>query len=119
MKSMLIIDGSATITSQYAEVFEKRGWVVTTCADRDSAMRQLVGDELYGVVLLSYQVQGTDGVKLVRFTRALDHRRTTAIVMVTENNYEAEEARWAGADRALVSPVNSNSLIHVVEEQAK
>ena len=57
MKSMLIIDGCSSIASLFADIFEKRGWAVTTCADRDSAMQWLVGNEAYGVILLNYRVQ--------------------------------------------------------------
>lgn len=116
MKSMLIIDGSVTVAKLFAEIFEKRGWNVTTCGDRDCAMHQLAGSEPYDAVLLSYRVPGTDGMKLVRFIRMLDHRRTTAVVMVTENAEVAELARWAGVDEVLIRPVNANALVWAVDK---
>ena len=116
MKLMLIIDGSATTAKLFAEIFEKRGWNVITCSDRDCAMQQLAGSEAYNAVLLSYHVPGTDGVKLVRFIRMLDHRRTTAVVMVTENAEVAELARWAGVDEVLIKPVKANALVRAVDK---
>src|SRR5713226_9253397 len=111
MKSMLIIDGSVTVARLFAEIFEKRGWTVATCGDRDCAMQRLAGSEPYDAVLLSYRVQGTDGVKLVRFIRALEHRRTTAVVVVAGNREVTEQARAAGTDEVLLKPVNPNALV--------
>ena len=113
MKSILIIDGSVT----YAGLFEARGWAVITCTNPDIAMNRIADGQPYNVVLINYLIG--DALKLVRFMRLLDHRQTTAIVMIARDATEAEEGRWAGADRALVSPVNSHSLIYVVEEQAR
>ena len=76
MKSLLIIDGSELLASLFADVFEKRGWLVVICRDRDCAMKRLAGSEPYDVVLIGYRVPGTDGLKLVRFIRALEHRMT-------------------------------------------
>jgi CheY-like chemotaxis protein len=72
MKSMLIIDGSVTVATLFAQIFRKRGWSVSTCNDANCAMERLVGSTPYDLVLLSYRVRGTDGVKLVRFIRELE-----------------------------------------------
>lgn len=119
MKSMLIIDGSASIARLFAEIFEKRGWSVFTCGDRDCALERLAGSEPYDVVLLSYHVPGTDGVKLVRFIRALDHRLTAAVVMVTGNSAVTEQAKAAGADEVLLKPINPNALVCAVDKHVK
>ncbi len=116
MKSMLIIDGSPSIARLFAEIFERRGWSVFTCGDRDCAMERLAGSEPYDVVLLSYRVPGTDGVTLVRFIRALDHRGRTAVVMVTGNGEVAEQAKAAGADEVLLKPINPNALVWAVDK---
>jgi len=119
MKSMLIIDGSVTVGKLFAQIFQNRGWRVSTCNDADCAMDRLAGSAPYDVVLLSYRVPGADGVKLVRFIRALEHRVTAAVVMVTGTSRVAEQARAAGADDVLLKPVNPNALVWAVDEQVK
>lgn len=119
MKSMLIIDGSEILSGLFADFFEKRGWFVVTCGDRDCAMERLAGSEPYDVVLLGHRMPGTDGVKLVRFIRALEHRMTAAVVMVTGNGDVTEEAKAAGADEVLLKPVNTNALAWAVDELVK
>jgi CheY-like chemotaxis protein len=119
MKSMLIIDGSVTVAKLFAQIFQDRGWSVSTCNDADCAMERLAGSAPYDLVLLSYRVPGTDGVKLVRFIRALEHRMTAAVVMVTGTGAVTEQARAAGADDVLLKPVNPNALVCAVEELVK
>jgi CheY-like chemotaxis protein len=63
------------------------------------------------VILVSYRVPGTNGVQLVRFVRSLDHRRMTAVVMVTGSGEVTEEALAAGADEVLLKPINANALV--------
>ena len=64
---------------------------------------------------MCYRVPGTDGVKLVRFIRALEHRMTAAVVMVTGNRDVTEEAKAAGVGEVLLKPVNTNALVWAVD----
>jgi CheY-like chemotaxis protein len=116
MKSMLIIDGSEIIATLFAETFQRRGWNVAACEDGDYAMDRLVSNERYDVVVLSYRVPGTNGLQLVRFIRALEHRKTTAVVMVTGSAEVTDEALAAGADEVLLKPINPNALVCAVDK---
>lgn len=58
-------------------------------------MERLAGSESYNVALLGDHVRDTDGVQLVMFVRALEHRLTAAVVMVTGNCDVTEEAKAA------------------------
>ena len=101
MKSMLIID-SPTLATLFAEVFERLGWTVAVCNNRDCAMSRVAGSEPYDLILFSYQLAGIDGVRLTRFIRSLEHRMTTAIVMLTSGGEITDEAKAAGVDEVLI-----------------
>ena len=116
MKSMLVIDGSARMARLFAEIFEKRGWGVVTCDDRDSAMEHLAGGKPYDAILVSYRMLGSDVFHLIRLTRSLDHRRRAAVIMVTDNEEVTDEALAAGADEVLLRPINPNALTWVVQK---
>jgi DNA-binding response OmpR family regulator len=116
MKSMLVIDGSARIARLFAEIFEKRGWDVATCGDRTSAHERLAGNKPYDVILLSHRVPGTTGVQLVGSIRSFEHRRMTAVIMVTDSDEVTDEALAAGADEVLLKPINPNALLWVVDK---
>ena len=116
---MLIIEGSKRLAKLFAEIFEKRDWNVTTCGDLDCAMEQLGRTKPHDIILLGYRVHGTDGMQLLRFIRALEHLRTTAVVMVTGvGEVTKEEARAAGADQVLFKPVNPNALVSAVDKHS-
>ena len=116
MKSMLVIDGSESIANLFAEIFERRGWDVATCGDRDSAIDRLARNKPYDVILLSYRVPGTTGVQLVRVIRSFEHRRMTGVVMVAASGDITGEALAAGADEVLLKPINPNTLVWVVDK---
>ncbi len=77
-------------------------------------MRQVAGSEPYDLILLSYQLAGINGVQLSRFIRSLEHRMTTAIVMLTSSGEITDEAKAAGVDEVLDKPVNGTTLIWAV-----
>ncbi|MFY9555148.1 MAG: response regulator [Blastocatellia bacterium] len=113
---MLVIDGSETLSRLFAEIFMKLGWEVAICNDRDCGIERLAGQSSYDVILLSDRVAGTNGVHLVRFIRSLEHRRTTAVVMVTGSGEISEEALAGGADEVLLRPISPNALIYAVDK---
>ncbi|MFY9609280.1 MAG: response regulator [Blastocatellia bacterium] len=115
MKSMLVIDGSEIFSRLFAEIFEKLGWSVGVCADREGAVERLAGGEHYDAILLGYRVHGTTGLQLVRLIRSLEHRKLAAVVMVTDKSEVTEEALAAGADEVLLKPINPHALVWVVD----
>ena len=110
MRSILIIH-SPTFAESFTEVFTNLGWKVDSCTTHECATRQIVGSEPYSVILLSYQAIGIDGIPLVRFIRSLDHRMTTGVVMIADSVDVTDEAKAAGVDEVLASPVTVSSLI--------
>jgi CheY-like chemotaxis protein len=116
MKSMFVIDGSQTVARLFAEVFETRGWSVGFSTDGESAMEQLAGNEACDVVLIGFRMSETEGLKLIRFIRALEHRKTTAVMMITQNAQIRSEALAAGADSVLLKPLDMNALVDAVEK---
>jgi DNA-binding response OmpR family regulator len=115
MKSMLIIDGSRILAPLFADLFERRGWNVDTCGDRQCAIHRLAGDWPYDSILVE-RVSGTDEVHLVGLIRGFEHRKTTAVVVITERREAREEVLAAGADEVLLKPVNPNALVWAVDK---
>jgi DNA-binding response OmpR family regulator len=118
MKSMLVID-SPTLAKLFAEVFEKLGWTVAICTNREGAMRQVAGSEPYDLILFSYHLSGINGVQLSRFIRSLEHRMTTAVLMLTISGEITDEAKAAGVDEVLIKPVNVSTLIWAANKHVR
>ncbi len=116
MKSMLIIDGSETVAKLFAENFERRGWIVAICGDREGAIQRLGRSERYDAILVDHSMPGTNGVQLVGLIRALEQHRMTAVVMMTASAAVMDEALAAGADEVLIKPINPKALTRTVDK---
>ena len=114
MKSMLIIDRSRILAPLFADLFERRGWSVAICFERQCAIRWLAGDWPYDAILVGC-VSGTDEVQLVGLIREFDHRKTAAVVVITEGLEARRKALAAGADEVLLKPINPNALVWAVD----
>jgi DNA-binding response OmpR family regulator len=115
MKSMLIIDGWRILAPLFADLFERHGWTVVICFDRQCAIQRLTGDWPYDSILVG-RVIGTDEVQLIGLIREIEHCRTAAVVVITEGIEAKEKSLAAGADEVLLKPVNPNTLLCAVDK---
>ena len=109
MKSMLIINGSKILAPLFADLFERHGWSVAICLDRQCAIRWLSGDWPYDAILVGC-VSGTDEIQLVGLIREFDHRKTATVVVITEGLEARGKALAAGADEGVLKPITPNGL---------
>lgn len=114
---MLVID-SSTPAKESATLFEKLGWIVTVCNNRKCAMARVAGSEACDLVLLSHHSTGIDALQLTRFIRSLEHRMTTAIVMLAGSAEITDEAKAAGVDDVLIKPVKVSTLIMALNKHS-
>ena len=118
MKSILIADGNECVADMFAYVFARYDWTATRYSDGKRAGEELSGRAHYDAVLVSYRFDGTDGVELIRLTRALDHRKDIPIVMVTGtvDLDVVAAALTAGADDVLYKPTDVAVLVATVNK---
>ena|SRR5438270_12313670 len=113
--TILYAEDDNTIRLAVKETLEHEGWQVEACADGLSALARLAGGESYSLLLFDNQLPGVDGIELTRRARALVHRRSTPVVIVSASEVEAE-AMAAGADVFLRKP---QDIGRVAEEVAR
>ena len=111
MKSIFIAEGNQSVERLFATVFARHNWVVTSTGDCNRAVEALRGAEHYDVVLVSYEMQGMNGVELTKLVRAFAHRTHTPVVMVTGSGGIEVEALNAGVSEILYKPIDIYSLI--------
>ena len=116
MKSILIAEGNPRVASLFTIVFADHDWKVTSFCDGKRAVEALRGSEHYDVVLVSYEVDGTNGVELTKLVRELDHRKHTPVVMVTGTSGVDVEALGAGANEVLRKPIDIYALVAAVSK---
>jgi two-component system chemotaxis response regulator CheY len=79
------------------------GWSVETCSTGTAALEKLRGSDRFDVLIFDNNLPDTNGIELIRQTRALAHRQQTPIIMLSGDEVELK-ARRAGANAILGNP---------------
>lgn len=113
--TILYAEDHAAVRLALKETLEREGWQVEVCADGDSALTRLEGGENYALLIFDNELPGVGGIDLTRRARALAHRRSTPVVIVSASEVGAE-ALAAGADVFLRKPQQVGLLVETVRE---
>jgi CheY-like chemotaxis protein len=79
------------------------GWTVESCGDGAAALERLQSGARYDVLIFDNNLPNTNGMELIRRTRALVHRQQTPIIMLSGDEVEMQTRR-AGANAFLRKP---------------
>jgi CheY-like chemotaxis protein/Tfp pilus assembly protein PilF len=110
---VLHVEDRAEVAEPVRMKLEDEGWSVETCTDGASALAKLRSGERYDVLIFDNQLPDTNGIELIRQTRALAHRHQTPIIMLSGSEVEAS-ARRAGANEFLRKPGDLGSITETV-----
>jgi DNA-binding response OmpR family regulator len=88
---------------------EGEGWAVETCKDGATALERLQSGDRYDVLIFDNNLPDTNGMELIRRTRALAHRQQTPIIMLSGDEVEMQ-AKRAGANAFLRKPGDVQAL---------
>jgi two-component system, chemotaxis family, chemotaxis protein CheY len=89
------------------------GWSVETCVTGAAALEKLESGERFDVLIFDNELPDTNGIELIRQTRAMAHRHQTPIIMLSGDEVETE-ARRAGANYFLRKPDDVASIPETV-----
>jgi two-component system chemotaxis response regulator CheY len=107
--SVLHVEDDEQIAKLVHEMFASEEWVVELCADGDSALEKLTGNDHYDLLVVDNDLPGLSGLNLVQRARKITHRRRTPIVMLSGSNCETE-AWGAGVQAFLRKPEQIGEL---------
>jgi len=108
--SILHVEDNRTVASMVKETLELEGWKVDTCADGTAALKKILSQARYDLLLLDDDLPGVSGIELVRRARGAAHRENTPIIVLSADLGEAE-AREAGANEFLHKPEDIRSVV--------
>jgi two-component system chemotaxis response regulator CheY len=94
-------DGEAAESVRSA--LEAEGWRVVTCTEARAALRKLIGEARFDVLLFDGDLPGMSAPELVRRAKAIPGLRSTPIVVLSARDCEAEAWR-AGVAAYLRKP---------------
>jgi DNA-binding response OmpR family regulator len=111
--TVLHVEDDALVADGVRMTLTGEGWSVETCGDGAAALERLRSAGRYDVLIFDNNLPDTDGVELIRRTRALAHRQQTPIIVLSADDVEAQ-ARRAGANSFLQKPAGVASVAETV-----
>lgn len=118
MKTVLLVDDSATILMSLKAVLGKAGFAVETASRGQEALDRVRGGLRPNLIISDINMPQMDGITFVREVRKAPSMRFIPILMLTTETEQAkrQEAKAAGATGWLVKPVPPDQLLGVIKQ---
>jgi two-component system chemotaxis response regulator CheY len=111
--SVLHVEDDTLVAEAVRVTLEGEGWAVETCKDGATALERLQSGDRYDVLIFDNNLPDTNGMELIRRTRALAHRQQTPIIMLSGDEVEMQ-AKRAGANAFLRKPGDVQAITETV-----
>jgi CheY-like chemotaxis protein len=98
--SVLHVEDEPLVADAVRMTLDGEGWSVETCATGAATLEKLESGGRYDVLIFDNRLPDTNGIELIRRTRALAHRQQTPIIMLSGDEVEMQ-ARRVGANAFL------------------
>ncbi len=116
MKTVFLVDDSATMLMSVKSTLEMNGFAVETAPDGEAALNKLKAGLKPDLIITDINMPKMDGVSLIKEARKL--LRFTPILALTTESQQAkrDEAKKNGATGWLVKPLGGNDLVKVIKQ---
>lgn len=110
MKHLLLVDDDEAFRKRLAGALEKRGWLVVTAADADSALAAAEGGALFGAIV-DLRLRGLSGLRIVGTLRAASKSLRIVVLTGFGSIATALEAVRLGANDYLTKPSDPDTIL--------
>ncbi len=110
---ILHVEDNQTVADAVRETLQLESWRVETCPDGAAALKKILSNDHYDLLLLDYDLPGVSGIELVRRARGAAHRQNTPIIVLSAALGEAEACE-AGANEFLHKPEDIRKLVETI-----
>ena len=119
-KKVLVVDDSATVRQQVAQVLTKVGFEVLEAADGQIGADMINGDGSINVVICDVNMPRVNGIEMVINVKSNQKNADLPILMLTTDGQPAliKKAKEAGARGWIVKPFNPAQLVAAVQKLA-
>lgn len=116
MKSVFLVDDSATMLMSVKSTLEMNGFKVDTAGDGEAALNKLKAGLKPDLIITDINMPKLDGIGLIKEARKL--LRFTPILALTTESQQAkrDEAKKSGATGWLVKPLGGSDLLKVIKQ---
>lgn len=117
MKSILLVDDSATVLLSTSSILGKAGYEVSKAASGSEALGLLNTGLKPNLIITDLNMPGMNGIEFIKAVRQLALFKFVPILFLTTESQQAKraEAKAAGASGWLVKPVTADELTATIK----
>jgi len=117
MKTIFLVDDSATILLSISNVLSKAGYAVEKAGNALEAMKKFSANAKVDLLITDLNMPGMNGIDFIKEVRKLPGYKFMPILFLTTESQQSKraEAKAAGASGWLVKPATADELLNTIK----
>lgn len=117
MKTIFLVDDSATILLSISSVLGKAGYGVEKASNAEEALKKFQGGVKADLLITDLNMPGMNGIDFIKEVRKLAAYRFMPILFLTTESQQSRkaEAKAAGASGWIVKPASADELLNTIK----
>ncbi|MBS1191450.1 MAG: two-component system sensor histidine kinase/response regulator [Rhodocyclaceae bacterium] len=117
MKTIFLVDDSATILLSISNILTKAGYGTEKAGSGEEALKKLTGGLKADLLITDLNMPGMNGIDLIKEVRKLPSCKFMPILFLTTESQQAKraEAKAAGASGWIVKPATADELLNTIK----
>ena len=117
MKTIMLVDDSATVLLSISGILAKAGFKVVTANSAEDGQKKLAAGTKPDLLITDLNMPGMNGIDFIKEVRKLPAYRFMPILFLTTESQQARklEAKEAGASGWIVKPATADELLNTIK----
>ena len=117
MRTIMLVDDSATILLSISSILSKAGYAVEKAANAEEALRKFTAGTKVDLLITDLNMPGMNGIELIKLVRKLPAYKFMPILFLTTESQQSrkQEAKAAGASGWIVKPATADELLSTIK----
>jgi two-component system chemotaxis response regulator CheY len=117
MKTILLVDDSATILLSISNILTKAGYAVEKAANAELGLAKFKANAKVDLLISDLNMPGMNGIEFIKEVRKLPGYKFMPILFLTTESQQSKraEAKAAGASGWLVKPATADDLLNTIK----
>ncbi len=117
MKTIMLVDDSATVLLSISNILAKAGYGVEKASSAEEGLAKLKSGCKIDLLITDLNMPGMDGITFIKEVRKLPQYKFMPILFLTTESQQTKraEAKAAGASGWLVKPATADDLLNTIK----
>ncbi|MDE2585316.1 MAG: response regulator [Betaproteobacteria bacterium] len=117
MKTIFLVDDSATILLSISNILAKAGYAVEKASNAEEGLKKFQAGVKVDLLITDLNMPGMNGIQFIKEVRKLPNYKFLPILFLTTESQQEKraEAKAAGASGWIVKPATADQLINTIK----